>query len=84
MSLCHGWAGLVYVAWRAGAHDHRIRAAVPRLIDRLTTALHQEPRERGLLVGESGALLTQLAVTADTPPRTQWDACLLLNAERTR
>lgn len=79
VSLCHGWAGLLYIAWRAGAHDDRIRAALPRLLDLLTTALHQAPRERGLLVGETGALLTQRAVTADTPPVTQWDACLLLN-----
>lgn len=79
VSLCHGWAGLVYIAWRTGAHHPGIRAAVPGLLDRLTAALHEAPRERGLLVGETGALLTQHAVTADTPPRTQWDACLLLN-----
>lgn len=80
VSLCHGWAGLVYIAWRAGAHDHRIRAAVPRLLGGLTTALRQQaPHERGLLVGETGALLAQHAVIADTPPVTHWDACLLLN-----
>ncbi|MGH3943200.1 MAG: lanthionine synthetase C family protein [Pseudonocardiaceae bacterium] len=80
VSLCHGWAGLLYTAWRAGVHDDRIRAAVPRLLDGLADALrHQPPHERGLLVGETGALLTQHAVTANTPPVTQWDACLLLN-----
>jgi hypothetical protein len=80
VSLCHGWAGLVYIAWRAGAHDLRIRTAVPRLLDRLSTALrHRPPQGRGLLVGETGALLARHAVTADTSPITQWDACLLLN-----
>ncbi|HEX2417947.1 MAG TPA: lanthionine synthetase LanC family protein, partial [Micromonosporaceae bacterium] len=79
VSLCHGWAGLLYIAWRAGSHDDRIRVALPRLLDGLTTALHQTPRERGLLLGETGALLTQRAVTVDTPPVTQWDVCFLLN-----
>ncbi|MGH3930129.1 MAG: lanthionine synthetase C family protein [Pseudonocardiaceae bacterium] len=80
VSLCHGWAGLVHTAWRAGAHDERIRAAMPRLLDGLADSLlRRPPRERGLLVGESGALLAQHAATTNTQPVTQWDVCLLLN-----
>lgn len=80
VSLCHGWAGLVHTAWRAGAHDERICAAMPGLLDGLAVSLlRQPPRECGLLVGESGALLAQHAATTNTPPVTHWDACLLLN-----
>lgn len=80
VSLCHGWAGLLHTAWRAGAHDERIRAALPRMLDGLADSLlHRPPRERSLLVGETGALLAQHAATTNTPPATQWDACLLLN-----
>lgn len=79
-TLCHGWAGVTYTAWRVGAHDSRVRAAVPRLLDGLTRCLRQRPPSgQGLLTGKAGALLAQHAVTADKPPTTQWDACLLLN-----
>jgi lantibiotic biosynthesis protein len=78
-SLCHGWAGLVYVAWRAGGHDRRIRAAVPPLLERLTETINKAPRDGGLLVGETGMQLVRHTITTDTPPTTQWDACLLLN-----
>ncbi|MGQ0775423.1 MAG: lanthionine synthetase C family protein [Pseudonocardiales bacterium] len=79
-SLCHGWAGLLHTAWRAGVHDERIRAAIPRLLDGLAASLHRRPpHEHGLLVGETGALLAQHAATTNAPPITQWDACLLLN-----
>lgn len=80
VSLCHGWAGLLHTAWRAGAHDARIRAATPRLLDGLADSLlRRPPHEHGLLVGETGALLAQHAATTNTPPITQWDSCLLLN-----
>jgi hypothetical protein len=80
VSLCHGWAGLLHTAWRAGAHDERIHAAIPRLLDGLADSLlRRPPHEHGLLVGETGALLAQHAATTNTPPITQWDACLLLN-----
>jgi hypothetical protein len=80
VSLCHGWAGLLHTAWRASAHDKRIRAAIPRLLDGLADSLlRQPPRERGLLVGETGALLARHAATTTAPLLTKWDACLLLN-----
>ncbi|GAA4237281.1 hypothetical protein GCM10022254_48980 [Actinomadura meridiana] len=80
VSLCHGWAGLVQTVWRMGAHDERIRAVVPRLLDGLAVSLlRQPPHERGLLVGETGVLLAQHAASTNAPPITRWDACLLLN-----
>lgn len=80
VSLCHGWAGALHTAWRMGKHDEHVRAAVPRLLDRLADCLRfQPPRGRGLLDGETGARLAQRAAITNTPPVTRWDACLLLN-----
>lgn len=80
VSVCHGWAGLLHTAWYVGEHDDQVRAHVPRLLDRLTEHLrHHPPPAHGLLVGEAGVRLSQRAATTDTTPRTQWDACLLLN-----
>ncbi|GAA3852365.1 lanthionine synthetase C family protein [Saccharothrix violaceirubra] len=80
VSLCHGWAGVLHTAWRAGEHDERVRDHLPRLRDTLADRLrHDRHPPHGLLVGEPGARLALRAATTDTPPGTRWDACLLLD-----
>ncbi|SDP96464.1 hypothetical protein SAMN04487905_12039 [Actinopolyspora xinjiangensis] len=61
-------------------HAPRLRAHLPRLIDRVTERLdeHSSPAA-GLLTGATGARLALHAVTTDQPPVTRWDACLLLD-----
>jgi len=80
VSVCHGWAGVLHTAWRAGAHDEQVRTHVPRLLERLAEHhLHHPPPAHGVLTGEPGVRLAQHAATTNTTPSTQWDACLLLN-----
>jgi class I lanthipeptide synthase len=80
VSICHGWAGLLHIAWRVGAHDERVRSHVPRLLDRLAVwRLRRQPPAHGVLTGDPGVRLAQHAATTNTTPRTQWDVCLLLN-----
>ncbi|MCG3755841.1 lanthionine synthetase C family protein [Amycolatopsis sp. Poz14] len=80
VSLCHGWAGLVHSVWRASQHNDELAAALPDLLDRLTRHLaRQPPTQRGLLTGTAGVTLALRAAQTNTPPSTQWDACLLLN-----
>lgn len=80
VSVCHGWAGVLHTAWRAGEHDEQVRARVPRLLDRLAECLlHQPSPGPGLLEGTAGVWLAQRAATTNRPPVTGWDACVLLD-----
>lgn len=76
-SLCHGWAGVLHTAWRAGQHAPALREMLPRLLARYRTAA--PPIEPGFLTGTTGAALAELVATTDLPPATGWDAVLLLN-----
>jgi len=82
-SLCHGWAGLVQVLWRAagdaldpGPLRAALRTARRGMEDHLARA--GPPASSGLLEGTSGIQLAQndLPRAAGEPPA--WDACLLL------
>ncbi|MGI5238777.1 lanthionine synthetase C family protein [Dactylosporangium sp. CA-139066] len=91
-SLCHGFAGLAYLAARtafdapAGTAD-RLRAALPDLISRVTSEpadpaqvahrLITDPeRGAGLLDGAAGIALALHGTTA--LPASSWDSCLLI------
>lgn len=78
--LCHGWAGLYQTAWRAArdATDDRITVHLPQLADALTR--HAKPdTENGFLNGDAGAALALITAAYDTPPTSEWDACLLID-----
>ncbi|MFE9766626.1 lanthionine synthetase C family protein [Streptomyces sp. NPDC005808] len=92
--LCHGFAGLAHIAARTADDAHlstvgQLRAAVPALLAavhppgtdpaRTATALIQdEERGPGLLDGATGTALALLAPSTAEPPRSAWDACLLI------
>ncbi|MFD5284323.1 lanthionine synthetase C family protein [Streptomyces rubrogriseus] len=93
-ALCHGFAGLAHIAACAADDAHpsnagRLRAAIPTLLAAVhppgtdpahtTTALIQhEAYGPGLLDGAAGIALALLSSGAAVPPRTAWDACLLV------
>jgi hypothetical protein len=89
--LCHGFAGLAHVAARTAADAHpstagQLQAVIPALLAAIcppgtdpavaapTLAAESGP---GFLDGAAGISLALLA-PATTPPRTAWDACLLI------
>lgn len=92
--LCHGFAGLAHVAARVADDAHpstgaQLRAAIPALLaavnppgtdpELLATALIQgEEQGPGLLDGAVGTALALLASSTAAPPRSAWDACLLI------
>ncbi|MFG2520174.1 lanthionine synthetase C family protein [Streptomyces sp. NPDC048527] len=88
--LCHGFAGLAHIAARTAADAHpstvgQLQAVIPPLLATIcppgtnpaaaavTVANEAGP---GFLDGAAGIALALLAPT--TPPRTAWDACLLI------
>lgn len=84
--VCHGIAGIYQTAYRA-ARDARtpgIARRLPILADRL--AQHTAPLGDatggtdggGLLTGRAGIALAQETTRSVAPPRTGWDACLLI------
>ena len=80
--LCHGMAGVYQTAYRA-AHDAdtpAIRQRLPMLADALAkrAATSQHTATAGFLTGSAGVDLTLETVRHTTPPRTGWDACLLI------
>lgn len=79
--LCHGIAGIYQTAYRA-AHDARspaISQRLPHLAARLTRhAESLDGRHSGLLTGSAGVELVQETTRHSEPPRTGWDACLLI------
>ncbi|MEU2428143.1 lanthionine synthetase C family protein [Streptomyces sp. NPDC007861] len=92
--LCHGFAGLAHTAARTADDAHpstaeKLRAAIPALLAAVTppgtdpqltaTALvHDEEGGPGLLDGAAGIALALLAPSTAAPPRSAWDACLLI------
>ncbi|MGW5214008.1 lanthionine synthetase C family protein [Streptomyces sp. NPDC004051] len=92
--LCHGFAGLAHVAARTADDAHpstvgRLRAAIPALLAAVrppdadpeltaTTLIQDAKRGPGLLDGAAGTALALLAFSTAVPPRTAWDACLLI------
>ncbi|MFE9687156.1 lanthionine synthetase C family protein [Streptomyces sp. NPDC006285] len=90
--LCHGFAGLAHVASRAATDAHpstagQLQAVIPALLATIcppgtdpaaaapTVATEAGP---GFLDGAAGIALALLASATTTPPRTAWDACLLI------
>ncbi|WP_435191027.1 lanthionine synthetase C family protein [Streptomyces sp. bgisy126] len=91
--LCHGFAGLAHLAARTAAdaspeNAKRLCAFLPVLLSTLlppgtapeeaSTALVDSPVGPGLLDGAAGTALGILAASSTGPPRTAWDACLLI------
>ncbi|WP_330288781.1 lanthionine synthetase C family protein [Streptomyces sp. NBC_00576] len=92
--LCHGFAGLAHTAARTADDAHpstagNLRAAIPALLaavippgtdpELMATALIQdEEGGPGLLDGAAGIALALLAPSTAAPPRSAWDACLLI------
>ncbi|MDX3226235.1 lanthionine synthetase C family protein [Streptomyces sp. ME19-01-6] len=92
--LCHGFAGLAHAAARTADDAHpstagELRAAIPALLaavippstdpELMATALVQnEEGGPGLLDGAAGIALALLAPSTAAPPRSAWDACLLI------
>lgn len=80
--LCHGLAGVYQTAYRA-AHDAdtpAIRQRLPALAAALAQhqAAGQHAATAGLLTGDAGVGLTLETIESNSPPRTGWDACLLI------
>ncbi|MFE3601284.1 lanthionine synthetase C family protein [Streptomyces sp. NPDC059142] len=90
--LCHGFAGLAHIAARTAADAHpstagQLQALIPALLATIcppgtdpATAAATVVREAGpgYLDGAAGIALALLAPATRTPPRTTWDACLLI------
>jgi hypothetical protein len=92
--LCHGFAGLAHVAARTADDAHpstvgQLRAAIPALLAAVhppgtdpklmaTALIQDEERGPGLLDGAAGIALALLAPSTAAPPRSAWDACLLI------
>lgn len=93
-ALCHGFAGLAHVAARAADEAHpstagQLRATIPAVlaavhpagtdpVQAATTITQDEERGPGLLDGAAGIALALLAPSTAAPPRSAWDACLLI------
>ncbi len=79
--LCHGMAGVYQTAYRASldAANQAIGSRLPALAAALTqhAAIGQDDTE-GLLDGPAGVGLALETARHTTPPRSGWDACLLI------
>ncbi|MGW3651064.1 lanthionine synthetase C family protein [Streptomyces sp. NPDC000878] len=92
--LCHGFAGLAHIAARTAddadpSTASQLRAAIPALLavlcppgtdpdDVATAIVHDEDAGPGFLNGAAGIALALLVPATEAPPRTSWDACLLI------
>ncbi|MBM9624634.1 lanthionine synthetase C family protein (plasmid) [Streptomyces zhihengii] len=91
--LCHGFAGLAHITGRAAADAapetaNQLRAVLPDLLATLLppgskpedagTALIDGAPGAGLLDGAAGIGLGLLSTSGTAPPRTHWDAFLLV------
>ncbi|MFF5335395.1 lanthionine synthetase C family protein [Streptomyces sp. NPDC013181] len=92
--LCHGFGGLAHTAARTAVDAHpvtaeKLRAAIPALLASavpsgthfhdIAMALKRGDGGDGLLDGAAGTALVLLAHGLATPPRSAWDACLLIS-----
>ena len=77
--LCHGSGGLYVTAQRA-AHDALTPVIAQRLptVASLVAAQADAADGAGLLTGDAGIRLALETARAKTPPRSGWDACLLI------
>jgi len=81
--LCHGIAGVYQTAYRAAhdaqnpAIDRRLPVLGARLAQHAGSFRHQGD-EGGLLTGGAGVALALETMRHTAPPRTGWDACLLI------
>ncbi|MET9406221.1 lanthionine synthetase C family protein [Streptomyces sp. NPDC002935] len=80
IGLCHGLAGLLHAAWRMTTEtgNSEITAELPRLADRLITALDLDDHDPELLDGAAGAALALHTLGTDTAPAPHWDTFLTL------
>ncbi|MEU0343607.1 lanthionine synthetase C family protein [Streptomyces bobili] len=92
--LCHGFAGLAHAATRTADDAHpstagNLRAAIPALLAAVippgtdpeliaTVLIQDEKGGPGLLDGVAGIALALLSPSTAAPPRSTWDACLLI------
>jgi lantibiotic modifying enzyme len=92
-SLCHGWAGLLQIVVRMAGTDGRLAALADSLAGRVLAGYDPDtpfgyryaqvfaprPVDRaGFLEGAAGVALALHAYATGQPPRTSWDAALLL------
>lgn len=79
--ICHGMAGIYQTAYRA-AHDSRNPAISDRLPQLAARLAHHadslDVQQSGLLTGSAGVELVRETARHAAPPRTGWDACLLI------
>jgi hypothetical protein len=80
IGLCHGTAGLLHAAWRMATESGNtaIAAELPRLADRLITALPPDHRDPELLDGAAGAALALHTLGTGSTPAPHWDTFLAL------
>ncbi|TQK42318.1 lanthionine synthetase-like protein [Streptomyces sp. SLBN-118] len=80
IGLCHGTAGLLHAAWRMATEtgNTAITAELPRLADRLITALDQDDHDPELLDGAAGAALALHTLGTGSTPGPHWDTFLTL------
>ena len=79
--LCHGIAGLYQTVWRV-AHDAKtseIAQRLPAVAAHLISHSERDTGDAGLLTGRPGVQLTLETLRHDSPPRSGWDACLLIS-----
>lgn len=79
--LCHGTAGIFQTAWRAArdAKTPELAARLPVVAARLTRHNADAPDDPGFLNGKAGFALALETLRRDSPPRSGWDECLLIN-----
>ncbi|ACZ00170.1 MULTISPECIES: lanthionine synthetase C family protein [Thermomonospora] len=81
--ICHGMAGLYQTAYRAAGDstDPALRRRLPALAAALRARARREHTQRlneGLLTGRAGVALALESARHAAPPRSGWDACLLI------
>ncbi|MDQ0773005.1 hypothetical protein QF026_001471 [Streptomyces aurantiacus] len=78
IGLCHGMAGLLHAAWRmaTATGNTEITAELPRLANRLITALDQYNHNPELLDGAAGAALALHSLGTGSAPPPHWDTFL--------
>lgn len=92
--LCHGFAGLAHVATRVAEDARpetaeQLRAVIPVLLNAVLPSagepfsaaeslLNTQEGGPGLLDGAAGVALAFLPPITGAPPRSRWDACLLI------
>ncbi|MET9969120.1 lanthionine synthetase C family protein [Streptomyces sp. NPDC006356] len=80
IGLCHGMAGLLHASWRMATEtgNAEIAAELPRLANRLITALDRDDHDPELLDGAAGAALALHTFGTDSAPAPHWDSFLAL------